>query len=92
MNNNEKMITRRLGRVSSGLDAFGCVIFGCSTVLIMCLIGFPSHVHAAGETAEPVGICSMLGCNCTIIAHHWINVKCVFDDYQVNARIVNKSR
>ena len=83
MNNNVKMTTRRQ-RVFNGLDAFSFVIFGCSTVLIMCLIGFPCHVHAASNNPESVGICSMVGCNCTTIAHHWINVKCIFSKYQVN--------
>lgn len=81
---NAKMATRRT-RVSSRPNPFGCVILGCSTVLIMCLIVLPSHVQGAGQNVEP-GICSMLGCNCTVIAHHWINVKCIFSDYQVNAK------
>lgn len=36
------------------------------------------------EQPKPVGICAMEGCNCTVKAHHWIFVKCVFSDYQVN--------
>ncbi|XP_044587374.1 uncharacterized protein LOC123266982 isoform X1 [Cotesia glomerata] len=37
--------------------------------------------HANGES-EKVGICAMAGCNCTIVAKHWVNVKCIFTDYE----------
>jgi len=37
------------------------------------------------EASKP-GICAMNGCNCTVKAHRWINVKCVFSKEQVNAR------
>lgn len=38
--------------------------------------------HTNGEP-EKVGICAMAGCNCTIVAKHWVNVKCIFTDYEV---------
>ncbi|XP_012530069.2 uncharacterized protein LOC105833138 [Monomorium pharaonis] len=33
------------------------------------------------EATKP-GICAMKGCNCTVKAHRWINIKCVFSEEQ----------
>ncbi|KAI4493328.1 hypothetical protein M0802_009496 [Mischocyttarus mexicanus] len=39
------------------------------------------------------GICAMDGCNCTIKAHRWINVKCVFtNDQDEDERGVKRSK
>ena len=44
---------------------------------------FLSITNAEEETTRPVGICAMKGCNCTVKAHRWVFVKCVFSDDQV---------
>lgn len=33
------------------------------------------------EATKP-GICVMDGCNCTVKAHRWVNIKCVFSKEQ----------
>lgn len=54
----------------------------CSVVFLWILLAFASL--AGAQSAKPAGICAMDGCNCTVKAHHWIFVKCVFSDNQVN--------
>ncbi|XP_012285197.1 uncharacterized protein LOC105702299 [Orussus abietinus] len=44
-------------------------------ILWICAVG-------ALAGAERVGICAMDGCNCTVAAHRWITVKCIFDRNQ----------
>ncbi|XP_015122962.1 uncharacterized protein LOC107045272 [Diachasma alloeum] len=50
-------------------------------VLLLCLLifEFPCNVNGV---SEPTGICSMSGCNCSIVVHHWITVKCIFSEYE----------
>ncbi|XP_014604168.1 PREDICTED: uncharacterized protein LOC106786846 [Polistes canadensis] len=45
-------------------------------VILCCYVAF-----CFAESAP--GICAMDGCNCTVKAHRWINVKCVFTNDQV---------
>lgn len=49
------------------------------SVSLCCLVFLVGKVESA-----PPGICAMDGCNCTVKAHRWINVKCVFSNDQVN--------
>lgn len=76
----EKMSGRR--RVFSALDGLKCDRAIVWSVFLWCLLSLPANVHGATP-----GICSMDGCNCTVKAHRWINVKCVFSDDQVNETI-----
>ncbi|XP_034938612.1 uncharacterized protein be [Chelonus insularis] len=50
--------------------------------LLLCSILVLGQLNHVNGDSSPVGICAMPGCNCTIVAHHWINVKCIFSDYQ----------
>ena len=52
----------------------------------LCLAAAMLLAVGAEEPAQlkPAGICAMDGCNCTVKAHHWVFVKCVFADHQVN--------
>ncbi|XP_017753457.1 PREDICTED: uncharacterized protein LOC108546046 [Eufriesea mexicana] len=72
----EKMSGRR--RVFSALDGLKCDRAIVWSVFLWCLVSLPANVHSATTP----GICSMDGCNCTVKAHRWINVKCVFSDDQ----------
>lgn len=73
-----KMSGRR--RVFSALNGLKCDRAIVWSVLLWCSLVFLSgNVESA-----PPGICAMDGCNCTVKAHRWINVKCVFSDDQVN--------
>ncbi|XP_061939029.1 uncharacterized protein LOC133667068 isoform X1 [Apis cerana] len=47
------------------------------SVSLCCLVFLVGKVESA-----PPGICAMDGCNCTVKAHRWINVKCVFSNDQ----------
>ncbi|XP_047345043.1 uncharacterized protein LOC124947225 [Vespa velutina] len=47
-----------------------------SMVVLLCYVAL-----CLAESAP--GICAMDGCNCTVKAHRWINVKCVFTNDQV---------
>ncbi|KZC08415.1 PREDICTED: uncharacterized protein LOC107186538 [Dufourea novaeangliae] len=65
-------------RVFSALDGLKCdraVVW--SVFMWWCLVVLPGNVESA-----PPGICAMDGCNCTVKAHRWINVKCVFSNDQ----------
>ncbi|XP_024873519.1 uncharacterized protein LOC112455675 [Temnothorax curvispinosus] len=64
-------------RVFSALDglvkcdrAIVCSVFLWHLAFLLCI-----------EAAKP-GICAMNGCNCTVMAHTWINIKCVFSKEQ----------
>ncbi|XP_051172000.1 uncharacterized protein LOC127288536 [Leptopilina boulardi] len=57
-----------------------CDLVFCFVLFLCCFIAIPSVVRA--ENLKPAGICAMNGCNCTVKAHHWIFVKCVFSDDQ----------
>lgn len=60
---------------------FGVCELVFSFVLFLCFcLSIPGSVRA--ENLKPAGICAMNGCNCTVKAHHWIFVKCVFSDDQ----------
>ncbi|XP_066580932.1 uncharacterized protein [Prorops nasuta] len=62
-------------RLFGALDGFKCdraIIF----FVFLCYLAFLSV-----ESAPP-GICVMNGCNCTVKAHRWITVKCVFSNDQ----------
>nr|XP_003704708.2 PREDICTED: uncharacterized protein LOC100882408 isoform X1 [Megachile rotundata] len=60
-------------RVFSGLHGLKCDRAIVWSVFLWCLLFLPGGVESA-----PPGICAMDGCNCTVKAHRWINVKCVF--------------
>lgn len=62
-----------------GLDGLKCDRVIVWSVFMWCIVVLPGNVESA-----PPGICVMDGCNCTVKAHRWINVKCVFSDDQVN--------
>ncbi|XP_063987141.1 uncharacterized protein LOC135167655 [Diachasmimorpha longicaudata] len=49
--------------------------------ILLCLFIFEFPCDVNGGT-EPTGICSMSGCNCSIVVHHWITVKCIFSEYE----------
>lgn len=53
-----------------------CSVFLWYLALLPCIV----------EAVQP-GICAMDGCNCTVQAHRWVTVKCVFSKEQVNAHI-----
>ncbi|XP_077271559.1 uncharacterized protein LOC143902479 isoform X1 [Temnothorax americanus] len=64
-------------RVFSALDglvkcdrAIVCSVFLWHLAFLLCI-----------EAGKP-GICAMNGCNCTVMAHTWINIKCVFSKEQ----------
>ncbi|XP_012350088.1 uncharacterized protein LOC100867835 isoform X2 [Apis florea] len=62
-------------RVSwSGLERDRAMVWSVS---LCCLVFLVGKVESA-----PPGICAMDGCNCTVKAHRWINVKCVFSNDQ----------
>lgn len=69
-------------RVFSALDGLKCDRAIVWSVLLWCLAFLPGNVESA-----PPGICAMDGCNCTVKAHRWVNVKCVFSDNQVNETV-----
>ncbi|KAK2579869.1 hypothetical protein KPH14_007552 [Odynerus spinipes] len=56
---------------------YGAII---SKVFLLCYLAL-CFLPDLAESAP--GICSMSGCNCTVKAHRWINVKCVFTNDQV---------
>ncbi|XP_076623338.1 uncharacterized protein LOC143342904 [Colletes latitarsis] len=64
-------------KVFAGLDGPNCDRAIVWSVLMWCLVSLPGNVKSA-----PPGICAMDGCNCTVKAHRWINVKCVFSNDQ----------
>ncbi|XP_017881861.1 uncharacterized protein LOC108625983 [Ceratina calcarata] len=64
-------------RVFSALDGLKCDRAIVWSVFLWCLVFLPGNIESA-----PPGICAMDGCNCTVKAHRWINVKCVFSDDQ----------
>lgn len=63
-------------RVSSGLVIKCDRGIVCSVFLLWYLVFLPCIVEAKA------GICVMTGCICTVQAHRWINVKCVFSKEQ----------
>ncbi|XP_076764637.1 uncharacterized protein LOC143431627 [Xylocopa sonorina] len=63
-------------RVFSALDGLKCDRAIVWSVFLWCF------VCLANVESAPPGICAMDGCNCTVKAHHWINVKCVFSNDQ----------
>lgn len=66
--------------VFAGLDGLKCDRAVVWSVFVWCIVVvLPANVESA-----PPGICVMDGCNCTVKAHRWINVKCVFSGDQVN--------
>lgn len=48
----------------------------------MFLLWYLAFLPCVVEANRPPGICAMKGCNCTVKAHRWINVKCVFSKEQ----------
>ncbi|XP_076687366.1 uncharacterized protein LOC143379006 [Andrena cerasifolii] len=64
-------------RVFSALNGLKCDRAIVWSVLLWCLVFLLGNVESA-----PPGICAMDGCNCTVKAHRWVNVKCVFSDNQ----------
>lgn len=72
-----KMSGRR--RVFSALNGLKCDRAIVWSVFLWCLVFLPGNVESA-----PPGICAMDECNCTVKAHRWVNVKCVFSNDQVN--------
>ncbi|XP_012259536.2 uncharacterized protein LOC105688076 [Athalia rosae] len=49
-------------------------------VIIFNFLNLPNYAQCASTSPDnqPVKICAMDGCNCTVLAHRWTNVKCVF--------------
>jgi len=69
-------------RVFSALDglikcdrAIVCSMFLWYLAFLLCVV----------EATKP-GICVMNGCNCTVKAHRWVNIKCVFSKEQARSR------
>jgi len=69
-------------RVFSALDglikcdrAIVCSMFLWYLAFLLCIV----------EATKP-GICVMKGCNCTVKAHRWVNIKCVFSKEQARSR------
>ncbi|XP_015608700.1 uncharacterized protein LOC107274256 [Cephus cinctus] len=56
---------------TAGSRIFSFLVFMC----LLCTL--PNFARTAS-----IGICAMDGCNCTVAAHHWIIVKCIFADNQ----------
>lgn len=73
----------KMKKVTSVFKPLASVV-NISWLVLVCFLMLESHVN--GEPAT-VGICAMPGCNCSIVVHHWIHVKCVFADYQVNQSV-----
>ncbi|KAG7189535.1 hypothetical protein KM043_017226 [Ampulex compressa] len=64
-------------RVFSALDGLKCDRAIVWSVLLWYFAFLPGIIESA-----PPGICAMDGCNCTVTAHRWTNVKCVFSSDQ----------
>ncbi|XP_043586060.1 uncharacterized protein LOC122569295 isoform X1 [Bombus pyrosoma] len=64
-------------RVFSALNGLKCDRAIVWSVFLWCLVFLPGNVESA-----PPGICAMDECNCTVKAHRWVNVKCVFSNDQ----------
>lgn len=71
----KKMSVKR--SVFGALDGSKCD--HCAIISVVVLLCYVALCFA--ESAP--GICAMDGCNCTVKAHRWINVKCVFTNDQV---------
>lgn len=69
------------------LNALDGLIIKCDRGIVcwVFLLWYLAFLPCIVEATKP-GICAMNGCNCTVKAHRWINVKCVFSKEQVNAR------
>ncbi|XP_012227912.1 uncharacterized protein [Linepithema humile] len=68
------------GRALGALDG----LIKCDRVIVCSMfLWYLAFLHRSCivEANKP-GICAMSGCNCTVKAHRWINVKCVFSREQ----------
>ncbi|XP_011315228.1 uncharacterized protein [Fopius arisanus] len=63
------------------MKKFKIMVNGVLGYVLVCLVILGAIGDAHGES-EPTGICSMSGCNCTIVVHHWITVRCIFSEYE----------
>lgn len=79
----------KLIKVLGVIKFSGSVVNLLYSVFVFTIIVFGQVNNVYGES-EKVGICAMTGCNCTIVAKHWINVKCIFTDYEVIIIIIIK--
>ena len=55
----------------------------CLAWLALAMVAVVVAEEDQQPVTKPAGICAMDGCNCTVKAHHWVFVKCVFSDHQV---------
>ncbi|XP_029671224.1 uncharacterized protein LOC115240297 [Formica exsecta] len=65
------------------LNALDGLIIKCDRGIVcwVFLLWYLAFLPCIVEATKP-GICAMNGCNCTVKAHRWINVKCVFSKEQ----------
>ncbi|XP_072744252.1 uncharacterized protein [Anoplolepis gracilipes] len=64
-------------RVLNALDGLRCDCGIVCLVFLLWYLALPCTMEAT-----KAGICAMDACNCTSVAHTWINVKCVFSKEQ----------
>ncbi|KAJ8666979.1 hypothetical protein QAD02_008641 [Eretmocerus hayati] len=85
----ETMLTRHQREGRSGLALHQAISRStmASLLLLLLITSVATLAELAAEDRsqqqpKATGICAMQGCNCTVKAHHWIFVKCVFSDDQ----------
>lgn len=66
-------------RVFSALDG----LIKCDRAIVCSMfLWYLAFLLCTVEAADHPGICAMAGCSCTVKAHHWVNIKCVFSKEQ----------